>query len=72
MRWFLRLTIMASNCFCQIIRDQAGTVLALNPLNAWHMTQKWDFLTPGKPALYWMYSDGQGNLRRFEQTNSGT
>jgi HK97 family phage portal protein len=68
MRWFLASQlIMASNCFCQIIRNQAGTVLALNPLNAWHMTQKWDTSTPGKPVLYWVYSDGQGNLRRFEQ-----
>jgi HK97 family phage portal protein len=68
LRWFLASQlIMASNAFCQIIRDQAGNVVALNPLNAWHMTQKWDTSTPGKPVLYWVYSDQQGNLRKFAQ-----
>ncbi len=68
LRWFLASQlIMASNCFCQIIRDQAGNVLALNPLNSWNMQQRWDLSTPGKPVLYWVYADQQGNLRRFEQ-----
>jgi HK97 family phage portal protein len=68
MRWFLASQlIMSCNCFCQIIRDGKGDVIALNPLNAWHMQQKWDLSTPGKPLLYWVYADQSGNLRRFEQ-----
>lgn len=69
MRWFLASQlIMAGNCFCQILRDQKGELLALNPLNAWNMVQQWDRTTPGKPVLFWRYSDGAGNIRRFEQS----
>jgi HK97 family phage portal protein len=69
MRWFLASQlIMASNCFCQIIRDQTGTITALNPLNAWHMTQKWDISNPKNPIMYWVYSDLYGNLRTFQQS----
>lgn len=68
LRWFLASQlIMAGNCYCQIIRDQKGEVIALNPLNAWYMSQKWDFSDPGKPQPFWVYSDLFGNLRRFEQ-----
>jgi HK97 family phage portal protein len=58
---------MAGNSFCQIIRDGKGDVLQLIPLNAWHMQQRWDLTIPGKPSLYWLYSDAQGKYRRFEQ-----
>jgi HK97 family phage portal protein len=69
MRFFLASQlIMAGNCFCQIIRNQKGDVLALNPLDAWRMAQKWDFSVPGKPVLYWMFSTDNG-LRRFEQSD---
>jgi HK97 family phage portal protein len=68
LRWFLASQLlMASNCFCQIIRDGKGDIIALNPLNAWNVTQKWDMSIPGKPVLYWVYSDSQANIRRFEQ-----
>jgi HK97 family phage portal protein len=67
MRFFLASQlIMAGNCFAQIIRNQAGDVLALNPLDAWRMTQKWDLSVPGKPHLYWVFSNDSG-LVRFEQ-----
>src|ERR1700727_2180022 len=59
--------IMSGNCFAQIIRNQKGDVLALNPLDSWKMTHKWDLTTPGKPVLYWVFADAQGGLRRFEQ-----
>src|ERR1017187_8577024 len=43
MRWFLAShLIMQSNCYCQIIRDQAGDVIALIPLQAWNMMAHWD------------------------------
>ena len=68
LRWFLCFQLITnSNCFCQIIRNAKGDILALNPLNAWYVTQKWDRTVPGQPVLYWMYSDGLGNIRRFEQ-----
>ena len=70
LRWFLASQlVMNGNCFCQIIRDSAGEVLSLWPLNAWHMAQKWDLTVKNKPTPYWQYSDGQGNLRRFEQSD---
>jgi HK97 family phage portal protein len=59
--------IMNGNSFAQVIRNGTGKVLALNPLDAWAMTQKWDLSTPGKPVLYWIYNTGQGGMRRFEQ-----
>jgi HK97 family phage portal protein len=68
MRWFLASQlIMASNCFCQIIRDQTGKIIALNPLDAWNMTQKWD-LSGSKPRAFWVYSDLFGNMREFQQS----
>jgi HK97 family phage portal protein len=68
LRWFLAAQlIMSGNAFCQIIRDGKGDLLQLIPLNAWHMNHKWDLTIPGRPVPYWVYSDGQGNLRRFEQ-----
>jgi HK97 family phage portal protein len=68
LRFFLASQLLtAGNCFAQIIRDKKGDVLALNPLDAWRMTQKWDLSVPGKPVLYWIYADGQGSMRRFEQ-----
>lgn len=66
MRFFLASQlIMSGNSFCQIIRNQAGEVLALQPLDAWRMTQKWDTSDPKNPILYWMFADYQGGLRRF-------
>jgi len=68
MRFFLgSQLVMNGNCFCQIIRDQTGEVLALNPLDAWRMTPKWDRSNPKLPALIWTYADGLGNLRDFQQ-----
>lgn len=68
LRWFLAAQlIMSSNCFCQKIVDRTGRILKLIPLNAWNMAQKWDRTNPKQPQLYWVYSDGLGNLRRFEQ-----
>ncbi len=69
MRWYLAAQlIMSGNWFCQkIVAKGTGKLLKLIPLNAWNMTQKWDRTDPKKPQLYWMYSDGLGNLRRFEQ-----
>jgi HK97 family phage portal protein len=68
MRFFLASQLLtAGNCFCQKIVNQKGDILALNPLDAWRMTQKWDLSVPGKPDLYWMYADSQGTMRRFEQ-----
>lgn len=60
--------IMNGNCYCQIIRDGKGDILALIPLNAWHMQQKWDRSNPNKPTPYWVYVDGH-NTRRFEQAD---
>jgi HK97 family phage portal protein len=69
MRFFLASQlIMAGNSFCQIIRDGKGAVLALNPLDAWRMTQKWDLSVPGKPLLYWVFATDNG-LHRFEQAD---
>ena len=69
MRWFLASQlIMASNCFCQKIMTKDGTkLLKLIPLQAFNMSQKWDRTDPKQPTLFWMYSDGLGNIRRFEQ-----
>jgi HK97 family phage portal protein len=68
LRFFLAFQLVTnSNCFCQIIRNAKGDILSLNPLNAWYVTQKWDRSIPGQPVLYWMYTDGMGNTRRFEQ-----
>jgi HK97 family phage portal protein len=68
LRWYLAFQLVANgNCFCQIIRNGKGDVIALNPLTAWNMVQKWDFTVPGTPLLYWVYNDGRGNTRRFEQ-----
>ena len=68
MRWFLASQlIMASNCYCQIIRDQAGDVIALVPLNAWYMTPHWD-RTTNPPILRWRYTDGMGHTREFKQS----
>jgi HK97 family phage portal protein len=67
MRFFLASQLlMAGNSFCQIIRNRAGDILALNPLDAWRMTQKWDLSVPGKPHLYWVFSNDTG-LVTFEQ-----
>jgi HK97 family phage portal protein len=67
MRWFLASQlIMSSNSYCQIIRDQAGEILALIPLQAWNMAPHWDRQT-NPPTLFWRYSDGQGNIREFKQ-----
>ncbi len=66
MRFFLASQlIMAGNCFAQVIRDGTGKILQLNPLNAWHMQARWDLTQPGKPVLYWYYSDAHGNIRTF-------
>ena len=68
MRWYLACNlIMNGNSFCQKIVDGTGKLLSLIPLNAWNMSQKWDRTNPKKSQLYWVYSDGLGNLRRFEQ-----
>ncbi len=68
LRWFLASQlIMSGNCFCQKITDQTGKILQLIPLQAWNMAQKWDRTDPKTPTLYWVYSDGLGNLRRFSQ-----
>lgn len=70
LRFYLASQLVTnSNCFCQIIRNAKGDILSLNPLNAWYVTQKWDRTVPGQPVLYWMYSDGLGNIRRFEQAD---
>lgn len=67
MRFFLASQlIMAGNSFCQIIRNGAGVIVALNPLDAWRMTQKWDLSVPGNPVLYWVFSSDKGQVR-FEQ-----
>ena|ERR1700723_990443 len=68
LKWYLvSQLIMSGNCFTQIIRDGKGDILALNPLSAWFMQQRWDRSVPGKPVLYWLYSDGHNTERRFEQ-----
>jgi HK97 family phage portal protein len=68
MRWFLASQlIMNSNCYCQKILDQAGEILALIPLQAWNMAPHWDRQT-NPPTLFWRYSDGQGNIREFKQS----
>src|SRR5258707_1780868 len=69
MRWFLASQlIMAGNCFCQKIVNQAGEILALNPLDAWQVTRLWDRTNPKRPVLLWKYSDGAGNIREFKQS----
>jgi HK97 family phage portal protein len=68
MRWFLASQlIMASNCYCQKITDQAGDITALVPLNAWHMTPHWDRST-NPPTLKYRYTaTGQGGMTEFTQ-----
>jgi HK97 family phage portal protein len=67
MRWFqASQLIMQGNSFCQKIVDQKGDTIALNPLNAWDMCQRWDLSDPKKPVLFWEYENGR-NHRRFEQ-----
>src|SRR5580658_1074181 len=68
LRFFLASQLLTNgNCFCQIIRNQKGDVLSLNPLNSWHMTPKWDLTNPKQPIYYFEYRDGKGNLRNFQQ-----
>ncbi|HLX83803.1 MAG TPA: phage portal protein [Terriglobales bacterium] len=70
MRWFLASQlIMAGNAFCQIIRNRKGDIISLWPVNAWNMVQQWDREVPGTPVLFWRYTDGAGNIRRFEQAD---
>jgi HK97 family phage portal protein len=70
MRWFLASQlIMASNCYCQKITDQAGDIQALIPLNAWHMHPHWDRTNPGNPVLKFRYTqDNTGGTREFNQS----
>lgn len=69
MRWFLASQlIMQSNCYCQKITDQAGDVIALIPLNAWHMTPHWDRSNPTLPVLKYRYANaGQSGTVEFTQ-----
>ena len=68
LRWFLASQlIMNGNFFCQKITNGKGDILALNPLNAWHVQQKWDRSNPKQPTPYWEYVDGH-NSRRFAQS----
>jgi HK97 family phage portal protein len=68
MRWFLASQlIMNSNCYCQILTDQAGDPIGLIPLNAWHMTPHWDRTTT-PPTLKYRYTNcGQGGTMEFTQ-----
>jgi len=68
MRWFLASQlIMASNCYCQKIMDQAGDLQALIPLNAWHTTPFWDRST-NPPTLKYRYTNaGPGGTQEFTQ-----
>ena len=69
MRWFLApQLIMASNCYCQIITDQAGDVISLVPLNAWHVHPWWDRST-NPPTLKYRYTGYlDGGDRQFVQS----
>jgi HK97 family phage portal protein len=69
MRWFLASQlIMNSNCYCQKITDQAGDVIGLIPLNAWHTTPFWDRST-NPPTLKYRYTNlGQGGQTEFTQS----
>ena len=68
-RWFLASQlIMASNCYCQKITDQAGDVIALIPLNAWHVHPWWDRST-NPPTLKYRYTGYlEGGDRQFVQS----
>lgn len=67
LRWYLTAQlVMTGNAYCQIIRDGTGKILKLNPLNAWHMTQRWDISNPKDIRMYWDYSDSRGTNRRFD------
>lgn len=68
MRWFLASQlIMASNCYCQILTDQAGEITGLIPLNAWQVAPHWDRST-NPPTLRFRYTDGgNGGMREFTQ-----
>jgi HK97 family phage portal protein len=68
MRWFLASQlIMASNCYCQKLTDQAGDVIGLVPLNAWNMAPHWD-RTTAVPTLKYRYTNaGQGGMTEFTQ-----
>jgi HK97 family phage portal protein len=78
LRWFLASQLLLNgNCFCQIIRNQAGDVIELVPLNAWSMTVKWDYTGGPKlqrnpdnsivPVICWHYLDGNSVVRKFYQ-----
>jgi HK97 family phage portal protein len=79
LRWFLASQlVMNGNSFCQVIRNQAGDVLELVPLNAWNMSVRWDYTggkTPQKdpktgeivPVLCWHYMDGTEHMVKFYQ-----
>jgi HK97 family phage portal protein len=45
------------NSYVQKIEDQTGRLLALMPLNPWHVRKRWD-RTVNPPALYFDYDDG--------------
>jgi HK97 family phage portal protein len=66
MRWFLASQlIMACNCYCQILTDQAGDPIGLMPLNAWHMAPHWDRST-NPPTLKYRYTNaGQAGAVEF-------
>ena len=68
-RWFLASQlIMNGNCYCQKITDQAGDVIALIPLNAWHTHPWWDRST-NPPTLTFRFNDGySGGMREFKQS----
>jgi HK97 family phage portal protein len=68
-RWFLySQLIMNGNCYCQKITDQAGDLIALVPLNAWHMRPHWDRSNPDLPVLKYAYTNmGQGGIIEFTQ-----
>jgi HK97 family phage portal protein len=68
LRFFLAFQLVTNcNCFCQIVRDQAGDIIALVPLDAWSMAPEWDRSTKPFPTLSWKYSDS-GNTRTFQQS----
>lgn len=69
LRWYLASQlIMQGNCFCQKITDGAGDLIGLNPLDAWNMSPHWDTSTK-MPTLLWRHTDGQGNIREFQQSD---
>jgi HK97 family phage portal protein len=69
LRWFLASQlIMKGNCFCQKITDQTGTIIGLNPLDAWNMSPHWD-MTQKIPQLLWRHTDGNGTVREFKQSD---